>query len=147
MKGAAKYSARLLPWPPFWLNPFALKIKVEIPGRNSEANTPAEAESWPRLPGPETFFTPVPGLRNLWSEQVAQEAVQHLLAFQRSGAALDEHLADQLILPLALCGHPAVLSTERISEHTRTNLWVVEQFFGPVAKIEPENNLIRLYGD
>ncbi|GAB4434684.1 MAG: RNA 3'-terminal phosphate cyclase [Anaerolineae bacterium] len=77
------------------------------------------------------------------SEQVAQEAVEALLAFHHSGARLDEHLADQLILPLALSGQSVTLSMEKISEHTRTNLWVVEQFLGPVAHIDPSQGAIQ----
>ena len=74
------------------------------------------------------------------SEVVAQEAVDDLLAFHRSGAALDAHLADQLILPLALAGFAGTLTTERVSKHTLTNLWVVEQFLGQtkIAVIEDQ---------
>jgi RNA 3'-terminal phosphate cyclase (ATP) len=77
------------------------------------------------------------------SEQVAQEAVDAFLSFHGSGARLDEHLADQLILPLALAGQIADLSAERISEHTLTNLGVVEQFLGPVAHIDRSRNTIQ----
>lgn len=75
------------------------------------------------------------GAKGKPSEVVAQEAVDALLAFQRSGAAVDAHLADQLLLPLALAGAQTTLAIERVSEHTRTNLAVVEQFLGPVARI------------
>ncbi len=77
------------------------------------------------------------------SERVADEAVNALLAFHRSSAALDDHLTDQLILPAALSGQPLTLRAERLSPHTLTNLWVVEQFLGQVAQVEPENGLIR----
>lgn len=77
------------------------------------------------------------------SEQVAQEAVDAFLSFHGSGARLDEHLADQLILPLALSGQVITLSAERISEHTLTNLGVVEQFLGPVAHIDRSRNTIQ----
>jgi RNA 3'-terminal phosphate cyclase (ATP) len=80
------------------------------------------------------------------SERVAAEAVEALLAFHRHGAALDEHLTDQLILPAALSGLPLTLQAQRLSAHTLTNLWVVEQFLGPVAQIEPEQHLIRFLG-
>lgn len=77
------------------------------------------------------------------SEQVAQEAVDAFLEFHTSSARLDEHLADQLILPLALSGQVITLSAERISEHTLTNLWVVEQFLGPVAYIDRSRKIIQ----
>ncbi len=77
------------------------------------------------------------------SEQVAEEAVEALLAFHRSGAALDVHLADQLILPQALSGQAALLSTTELSQHILTNLWVVEQFLGPVAEIDRPRKMVR----
>jgi RNA 3'-terminal phosphate cyclase (ATP) len=77
------------------------------------------------------------------SERVAEESVEALLAFHYSGAMLDEHLVDQLILPLALSGLAVALSAERISQHTLTNLWVVEQFLGPLAKINQGQHTIQ----
>lgn len=77
------------------------------------------------------------------AERVAEEAVNALLAFHQSGAALDQHLADQLILPLILAGQPGPVRVERLSTHTLTNIWVVEQFLGPLAEIDHERNLIR----
>lgn len=77
------------------------------------------------------------------SERVAEEAVEALLSFHRTSAMLDEHLADQLILPLALAGQPATVSVERVSKHTWTNIWVVEQFLGPVAEVEQGKQMIR----
>jgi RNA 3'-terminal phosphate cyclase (ATP) len=62
------------------------------------------------------------------AEEVAQRAVADLLAYHKSGAALDAHLGDQL---LALCSQatgPSTMSIERVSKHLITNAWVVEQF-------------------
>jgi RNA 3'-terminal phosphate cyclase (ATP) len=77
------------------------------------------------------------------SERVAEEAVNDLLAFEQTEAVVDAHLADQLIVPLALARQPANLRAEQLTEHTLTNLWVVEQFLGPVAQIDQESNTIR----
>ncbi len=77
------------------------------------------------------------------SEQVAQEAVEALLAFHDSGAVCDAHLTDQLIVPVALLGLPLTLSTAKITSHTLTNLWVVEQFLGPVATVDRQQRTIR----
>jgi RNA 3'-terminal phosphate cyclase (ATP) len=77
------------------------------------------------------------------AERVAEEVVDAILAFDRSGAAIDKHLADQLILPLAVAGQAATLAVEEITQHTLTNLWVVEQFFGPCAEIDQTHRLIH----
>ncbi len=68
------------------------------------------------------------GQRGKPAEQVAEEACSALLQHYRSGAALEQHLADQLILPAALCRGESVFSVERISPHLVTNAWVVERF-------------------
>ena len=68
------------------------------------------------------------GKRGKPAEQVADEACAALLQHYRSGAALEQHLADQLILPTALCQEESVFSVERISPHLVTNAWVVERF-------------------
>lgn len=76
------------------------------------------------------------------SEQVAQEAVDALLAYHHSNAVVDEHLTDQLVLSVALAQWSGALSVEQVSNHTLTNLWVVEQFLGPVARVDKKRKLI-----
>ena len=68
------------------------------------------------------------GKRGKPAERVAEEACAALLHHYRSGMALEPHLADQLILPAALCRGESVFSVERISPHLVTNAWVVERF-------------------
>jgi len=68
------------------------------------------------------------GKRGKPAERVAEEACSALLHHFQSGAALEQHLADQLILPAALCRGESVFSVERISTHLVTNAWVVERF-------------------
>jgi RNA 3'-terminal phosphate cyclase (ATP) len=82
------------------------------------------------------------GAKGKPSEQVAQEAVEAFLAFHRTSAFVDLHLADQLVVPLAMTDQPVTLSAEAITEHTRTNLWVAEQFLGPVAQSDIRDRLI-----
>ncbi len=68
------------------------------------------------------------GERGKSSERVAEEAAEQLVAHHRSGAALDHHLADQILLPLALASSASRFTTGRVSAHLRTNAWVLEQF-------------------
>lgn len=65
------------------------------------------------------------------AERVADDAVDAFLAFHASDAPVDPHLADQLILPLALLGQAMTFRTSQITQHLLTNIWVVEQFLGP----------------
>ena len=62
------------------------------------------------------------------AEKVAEEACAEFLEYYSTGAALDQHLADQLILPMALAQGDSTFTTCRITQHLLTNAWVVEQF-------------------
>lgn len=76
------------------------------------------------------------GAPRVRSEQVADEAVGAAEAFLASGAAVDEHLADQLLLPLALARGGSFITTEP-SGHTRTNVEVIREFLSNRIAIEP----------
>lgn len=67
------------------------------------------------------------GRRGVPAEQVADEAVDAFLAARASGAALDEHVADQLVPILALARGPSTFTCPRLTPHLRTVAWVVEQ--------------------
>lgn len=76
------------------------------------------------------------GERGKSSETVAEEAVETLLRHHRSGAALDEHLGDQVLAPLAVADGISRYSVEKVSLHLETNGWLIEQF--GLASVEIE---------
>jgi len=78
------------------------------------------------------------GERGKPAERVAEEAADLLLEFLHSSAALDCHLADQLVLPLALAGGASEFTTERLTQHLLTNTWVVNQFLPGRVRLEGE---------
>jgi len=69
--------------------------------------------------------------RGLPAEAVAERAVREAERLLRAGVPVGEHLADQLLLPMALAGGGSFLTTAP-SEHLRTNAWVIGHFL-PVA--------------
>lgn len=62
------------------------------------------------------------------AEQVADEAVDALEAFLSSNGAVDEYLADQLLLPLAFASGPSRFRTARVTLHLLTNAQIVQAF-------------------
>ncbi len=68
------------------------------------------------------------GRRGKPAEEVAAEAAAALLEHHHSGAAIDRHLADQLILPAALAAGESRYSVSRVTQHLVTNAWTVERF-------------------
>lgn len=83
------------------------------------------------------------GRRGLPAEQVADAAVNELLAWVATGAAIDEHLADQLVPFLALARTGSTFTCPRLTSHLNTVAWVVRHFVadgiaideGPPARV------------
>lgn len=62
------------------------------------------------------------------AEKVADEACDEMEAYLKSGAAVDKHLADQLIIPMALAKGSSRISVAEITRHLLTNIAIVERF-------------------
>ncbi len=78
------------------------------------------------------------GEKRVSAETVASRAAQEALAYLGCDAAVGEHLADQLVLPMALAGSGS-FSTTALSSHLETNLQIVRKFLPiefEVAKTE-----------
>jgi len=65
------------------------------------------------------------GARGRPAERVADEAVDQLLEFFATDGAIDERLADQLILPLAFASGVSHLRTSKVTQHLLTNAEVL----------------------
>lgn len=62
------------------------------------------------------------------AEAVADEAVDALLGFLNTEGVIDEHLADQLVLPLALSKESSHFVTPKVTQHLITNIEVIKKF-------------------
>lgn len=62
------------------------------------------------------------------AERVADEACDELESYLKANMALDKHLADQLVLPIALADGNSRFTTSEITLHLLTNIAVVEKF-------------------
>jgi len=74
------------------------------------------------------------GQKGFPAETVGKTAVRRLLEAMNSNAPADEHLADNLVPFLALAG--GIVTAERITEHTKTNVTVAHLFLGESVRIE-----------
>jgi RNA 3'-terminal phosphate cyclase (ATP) len=77
------------------------------------------------------------------AEAVAGEAVDAARAYLVSGAAADEHLADQLLLPFALAGG-GTFTAEKLNMHARTNMDVIARFLPVVFRTSQEGGATRV---
>jgi len=68
------------------------------------------------------------------AEKVAAELAAQVRRFEASGVAVDEHLADQLLLPMAL-GDGGRFTTLRPTLHTRTHAGVLADFLDDLVEL------------
>jgi len=72
------------------------------------------------------------------AEKVAREACDEFSEWWSSRAALDKHLADQLILPMALACGGSEFTTVEVTQHLLTNIWTVSKFLPARIGVEGE---------
>ncbi|BAY97134.1 RNA 3'-terminal-phosphate cyclase [Tolypothrix tenuis PCC 7101] len=68
------------------------------------------------------------GRLRLPAEKVADIACRQLLEFHHTGAPVDEHLGDQLLLPATLALEESQYGVSKISTHLTTNAAIIEKF-------------------
>lgn len=75
------------------------------------------------------------GEKGVRAEVVAERAAREARAWLDAGAPVGEHLADQLLLPMALAGGGS-FSTVELSSHTRTQIDLLERVLGAKTTVE-----------
>ena len=75
------------------------------------------------------------GERGVRAEVVAARAIKEAERYLETGAPVGEHLADQLLIPLALVGGGS-FTTGPLSLHTTTNIEVIRKFLSIGIKAE-----------
>ncbi|MFL6247488.1 MAG: RNA 3'-terminal phosphate cyclase [Thermoanaerobaculia bacterium] len=81
------------------------------------------------------------GQRGVRAEQVAATALDEMQRYLNSTGAAGEHLADQLLLPMAV-GEGGTFTTLEPSLHTRTNAEVIRKF--GIADVRMEGNRVTV---
>lgn len=74
------------------------------------------------------------------AEEVGREAAESFLREGKSNACLDKHSADQILPFMVLAQGKSSITVSEITEHCKTNIWVIEKFLD--GKFEINNNLI-----
>jgi len=81
------------------------------------------------------------GERGKRAEVVGEEAAKKLLKEIQSGAPVDAHTADNLLPFIAVFG--GEMKVSEITDHIRTNVYVVEKFLGKCIQVDEEKRIIE----
>ncbi|MGD8634812.1 MAG: RNA 3'-terminal phosphate cyclase, partial [Anaerolineales bacterium] len=80
------------------------------------------------------------GVKGKPAERVADEAINQLLTFLESGAALDRYLADQVLIPLSVASENSQFRIETVSKHFVTNVEIIRKFLDVSIEFVRSNN-------
>jgi len=78
------------------------------------------------------------GERGKRAEAVGKEAAEGFINYYYSGSCLDHHLADQIVLYLAVAKGESSFTVSLVTKHLLTNLSVIEKFLGVGSRLEGE---------
>jgi RNA 3'-terminal phosphate cyclase (ATP) len=84
------------------------------------------------------------GDRGIRAEDVGKAGAREILAELSSPAAVDIHLADQLIPYLALAG--GSYTVRQLSKHASTNIWTASHFLNTKVNVTDEDEVLRIEG-
>jgi RNA 3'-terminal phosphate cyclase (ATP) len=95
-----------------------------------------------------TELTASLGRRGLPAEKVAADCAAQAQAYLDANVPVGHHLADQLLLPMAIvahaCGQPSEYVTGPLSEHSLTHINVIHAFLGDLVAYEIAGHGVRV---
>lgn len=83
------------------------------------------------------------GQKNVRAKDVGKQVAEQVVAYLASDAPVGEHLADQLMVPLALLAGGEYRVTQ-LSKHARTNAEVISAFLPEAIRFEEEGDTARV---
>ncbi|MFX1507887.1 MAG: RNA 3'-terminal phosphate cyclase, partial [Promethearchaeota archaeon] len=84
------------------------------------------------------------GSQSSTPEDIGKETARMTQKELQNPATVDEQLADQLILPLAMAPSGSSYTFDKLYEHVETNLKVIRHLMGEVLDLQPEEKIYRL---
>jgi RNA 3'-terminal phosphate cyclase (ATP) len=84
------------------------------------------------------------GMHGVRAEQVAHKAVRDVRRYLAAGVPVGSHLADQLLLPMAMAGAGSFRTTT-LTPHARTNIEVIQRFLDvAIEACDEENDAVHV---
>lgn len=86
------------------------------------------------------------GKRGKPAEEVADEVCRNFIHFEKTKATVDTHLADQIILYMALAHGDSIFITPEITSHLTTNIDIIKRFIPTGIKLDNTSGQVHISG-
>jgi RNA 3'-phosphate cyclase len=94
--------------------------------------------------GPTILGSTILGEKTITAEAVGETAVNQLLQEIKSGATIDRYAIDQILPYLVLAPKGSTCLIREISNHTKTNMWLIKQFLNIDFEVTPQQTSMRI---
>ena len=94
--------------------------------------------------GPTILGSSVLGEKTISAEEIGETAANQLIQEITSGATIDRYAIDQILPYFVLAPKGSACLTREISNHTKTNMWLIKQFFNVDFEVTPQQAAIRI---
>jgi len=84
------------------------------------------------------------GEKGVRSETLGEGCAEDLIETLRSGATVDEHMLDQVLLYMAFAEKGSMVLAQELTAHAETNIWVIEQFLGKKFSISKKEGSAKV---
>jgi len=86
----------------------------------------------------------IPGEKQLSAEKVGELCSNMLKKNENSLAALDQYATDQLIVPMAIANGKSTITTNKITNHTRTNISLIQKLTDSIFEVKKQNDYYQI---
>ncbi len=86
------------------------------------------------------------GRKGVRAEIVGKTAANLFVREVETGAPIDSHLGDQIVLYLALADGKSKIRVAQLTNHLLTNIWVLEQFLDTQISVNKDTRILEVKG-
>ena len=94
--------------------------------------------------GPTILGSTLLGEKTISAQVVGETAANQLIHEIKSGATIDRYAIDQILPYLVLAPKGSACLIREISNHTKTNMWLIKQFFNIDFEVTPQQTAMRV---
>lgn len=84
------------------------------------------------------------GAKGVRAEELGENAASDLIETIGSGATVDEHMLDQILPYMAVAHGGSSILTDDLTEHAKTNMWVIEKYFPGKFNVSKRGELAEI---